>query len=292
MIRSMTGYGRAEGSFPEGSLGVELRSVNHRHCDVVVRLPRQLSSLEEDLKKKVQGRFSRGRFELLVTLQKSNKGAGRYTLNLEAAEAYGRILKQLKKKLNLSGEIDVALLSHFRDVISVSEPEEQIAPYQKKIDKILGQALSALEKMRVHEGKALAVDFEKQLQSLTARLVLVQSREKEAVASYHARLQKRVADLSQGLKVDPVRLAQEVAIFAERTDISEERTRLAAHIGQFRKMLRKGGAIGRSLDFLLQEMNREVNTLGSKSNDLPITMEVLAMKGELEKMREQVQNIE
>ncbi len=292
MINSMTGYGRAEATFRETTLVVELRSVNHRYCDVVVRLPRQLTSLEEAFKKKVQSRFARGRIDFLVSVQKSKSAGGQYTLNLEAAQAYGQLLTQLKKKLKLSGEIDVALLSHFRDVISVSEAEEPIGLLKKRIDKVLAQAISALEKMRAHEGRDLAADLEKQLLSMSKRLALVKAREKEAVASYHSRLQKRVADLSQGLNIDPVRLAQEVAIFAERSDISEERTRLKAHVGQFRKMLRKGGATGRALEFLLQEMHREVNTLSSKSNDLSISMEVVAMKGELEKMREQVQNIE
>lgn len=292
MIRSMTGYGRAEGSYKDCTFVVELRSVNHRYCDVVVRLPRFLVSLEDTFKKRVQGRFSRGRFELNVTIQRPNDAKRRHRLDLETAESYSLLLTQLKQRLHLSGEIDIALLSQFRDIITVAEPDETTALLEKRLDKTLGRAIVALEKMRKNEGKALAADLVEQLESILGRLSLVKTKEKGAVAYYHKRLQTRVSELARGVKVDPLRLAQEVAIFAERSDISEERTRLNAHVGQFRRMLRKEEAVGRALEFLLQEMNREVNTLSSKSNDLSISMQVVAMKSVLEKMREQVQNIE
>lgn len=292
MIQSMTGFGRAETAVNGGSLLVELRSVNHRYCDAVVRLPRFLNTLEAVCKKKIQSHFARGRFELSVSVQRPKGSQRRYTLDLDTAETYYRLLKRLKKSLHLSGEIDIALLSQFRELISVSEPEEPIGLLEKALHKTLGRAIFALEKMRKHEGKSLAVDVVKQLLSFSKRLVIVKSREKKTLASYHKRLRERVSDLSKGLKMDSVRLAQEVAIFAERSDISEERTRLDAHVKQFRSMIRQREAVGRPLDFLLQEMHREVNTLSSKSNDLQISMQVVAMKSELEKIREQVQNIE
>ncbi|MFQ5596898.1 MAG: YicC/YloC family endoribonuclease [Nitrospiria bacterium] len=292
MIRSMTGYGRAEGAYQGRFLVVELRSVNHRFCDVGVRLPRPLSSMEEVFKKKIQSRFTRGRFDLSIKVEKTAETGKRIRLDLDAAEAYCRLLQQLKKKLHLSGEIDVALISHFQDIISVSEADLPDTQLQKRIETVLGQAMSALEKMRKEEGKVLASDLLGHLQHFSERLIRVKALEKVVLKSYRARLEERVSKLSQGLKIDPIRLAQEVAILAERSDISEERARLGAHVGQFRKMLRKAESVGRALDFLLQEMHREVNTLSAKSNDLQISMQVVGMKSALEKIREQVQNIE
>jgi len=288
----MTGYGSAGGSYGNGSLFVELRSVNHRYCDVFVKLPRKLGSLEDVCRKQVQARFARGRFELNVSIQRSKTRAKRYTLDIEGAETYVRLFKQLKKKLHLSGEIDIALLTKFPELIGVSESEEPVDLIENKLQKTLGRAISILEKMRRYEGRMLAADLTHQLQFLSKSLSWMKDRETKALASYHKRLGKRVADLLEGIKADPLRLAQEGAILAERSDISEERSRLKAHVEQFRATLRKEGAVGRRLDFLLQEMHREVNTLGSKSSDIGISMQVVEMKSALEKMREQVQNIE
>lgn len=291
MIQSMTGYGRAEGRSKEITLSVEMRSVNHRHASVVVRLPRLLSSLEETVKKNVQNRFERGRIDLSVTLSGSGASEKEFVLNLEAAVEYHKMLEKLKKSLGLAGEIDVALMSQFRDVITVKEVSTPSVTLETLLNQTLSRAMNALEKMRKHEGKALVSDLKTRLQDIAKNLSTVKKQEKGVMHSRQQRLQTRIAELTGGIEVDPVRLAQEVAIFAERSDISEERTRLSAHIDQFKSLLKKGGVLGRTLDFLIQEMFREVNTLGSKSGDQTISMSVLAMKGALEKMREQVQNI-
>lgn len=292
MIQSMTGYGRAEGSYKGRSLVVELRSVNHRYCDVVVRLPKLLAPVEETLKKKVQERFARGHIELSVSLNGAGNTPKRFKLDLESAEAYHRILKKLKTALHLSGEIDLPLLSHFKEIITVSEQAEEIAPLARFVDRMLERAIRALEKMRGEEGRALGKDLVSHLDELDRMLDLIKQQEKKAVQAYHERLQKRVSELTQGIAVDPARLAQEVALLVDRSDISEETSRLKTHLEQFRKMLQKAEAVGRALEFLLQEMNREVNTIGSKANDVAISMQVVAMKSALEKLREQVQNIE
>jgi uncharacterized protein (TIGR00255 family) len=292
MIRSMTGYGRAEGSYKGRSLVVELRSVNHRYCDVIVRLPKYLASVEETVKKKVQGRFARGHIELSIGLNGSVSTPKRFKLDLESAGAYYQVLKKLKRALRLPGEIDLALLSHFKEMITVIEPIERIEPLTRFLDKVLNRAMLALEKMRREEGRALARDLSARLDRLSKMLELIKAREKEVVHTYHQRLQIRAAELSNGITIDPARLAQEVAIFADRSDISEEAARLKTHLEQFQKMLQKEEEVGRALDFLLQEMNREVNTIGSKASDVAISMQVVAMKSELEKIREQVQNIE
>lgn len=292
MIRSMTGYGRSEGNYKGRPVAVELRSVNHRYCDVVIRLPKLLAPLEETFKKKVQARFSRGHIELSINFNGSGNAPKQFKLDLESAEAYHRILKKLKTSLHLSGEIDVALMSHFREIIMTSEPEEETAPLGRFVDRMVERSMRALEKMRGEEGRALGEDLAGHLDELDRMLGLIKQQEKKAVQAYHERLQKRVSELTQGIAVDPARLAQEVAILVDRSDISEETARLKTHLEQFRKMLQKDEAVGRALEFLLQEMNREVNTIGSKANDVNISLQVVAMKSGLEKIREQVQNIE
>ncbi|TAK03219.1 MAG: YicC family protein [Candidatus Manganitrophaceae bacterium] len=292
MIRSMTGYGRAEGSYKGRPLVVELRSVNHRYCDVVVRLPKLLAPFEETLRKKVQERFSRGHIELSVNLNGAANAPKQFKLDLESAEAYYRILKKLKTSLHLSGEIDLTLLSHFKEIITVTETVEEAAPLARFAERMLERAMRALEKMRSEEGRALGKDLAGHLDELDRMLDLIKQQEKKAVQAYQERLQRRVAELTQGIALDPARLAQEVAVLVDRSDISEETARLKTHLEQFRKILQKVEAVGRTLEFLLQEMNREVNTIGSKANDVTISMQVVAMKGALEKIREQVQNIE
>ncbi|MEO2054002.1 MAG: YicC/YloC family endoribonuclease [Nitrospira sp.] len=288
----MTGYGRVEGHVKDRSFVLALRSVNHRYCDVVVRLPKQLMLLEDTLKKRLQGAFSRGHIELSVNTFGSPEPEKRLTLDLESAETYYRILKKMKQKLHLPGEIDISLLSRFKEIVAVVEPREEIEPLVQALEKALDRAIISLGKMRRAEGKALAKEFSGRLQTCSSILSQIESCEKRVVSAYHQRLKKRASELSQGLQVDPVRLSQEVALFAERCDISEERSRLKTHLVEFRKMLQKKEAVGRALDFLIQEMNREVNTIGSKANDASISLNVVALKGELEKMREQVQNIE
>jgi len=288
----MTGYGRVEGRVKDRSFVIALRSVNHRYCDVVVRLPKQLALLEDTLKKRLQAAFSRGHIELSISTFGSPEPGNRLKLDLEAAETYYGILKKMKRELQLPGEIDIGLLSQFREVVAVVEPGEKIEPLARAIEKALARAITALEKMRRAEGKALEKEFAGRLQTCSGILSQIESREKPVVSTYHRRLKKRASELSQGLQIDPVRLSQELAIFAERCDISEERSRLKTHLVEFRKMLQKKEAVGRALDFLIQEMNREVNTIGSKANDASISLNVVALKGELEKIREQVQNIE
>lgn len=288
----MTGYGRAEGHHKSRSLVVELRSVNHRHCDVMIRLPKPLALLEETVKKKVQSRFARGHIEVSVSLNGATNNPRRLKLDMESAEDCYHILKKLKKDLRLPGEVDLGLLSHFKEMITLVEPAEKIELITPLLYKSLDKAMANLEKMRRAEGRALADDLSARLQALSKMLSLIKVREKEAIAAYHQRLQARVSELAKGIPLDPARLAQEVAIFAERSDISEETARLKTHLEQFQKMMQKEEAVGRTLDFLLQEMNREINTIGSKANDVTISLQVVAMKSELEKIREQVQNIE
>lgn len=286
----MTGYGRAEGTRNGCTLVVELKSVNHRYCEVAIRLPKSLSNIEEAVKKQIQHHITRGRIEFSANL--STIGSRNFQLDLDAAGAYYQALKTLKDRLHLVGEIDVSILHSFREMITTTEPTEVTKPIAPLLMKTLSSALQALEKMKRAEGQALATDLTERLNGLSLNLNEIQQRTKTVVGLYHQRLTTRVAELSKNLLVDPNRLAQEVALFSDRCDVSEEITRLKTHIDQFKKMLQKKEAIGRTLDFLIQEMNREANTIGSKANDATMSHHVVALKSELEKIREQVQNIE
>ncbi len=287
----MTGYGRAEGTRNGSTLVVELKTVNHRFFEPSIRLPKLLSNLEETVKKTIQARIMRGRVELSTNL--SGNGIRKPHLDLEAARAHYQMLKTLQEKLHLPGQIDITMLSSLQGMMGVVEPSElSAAALSPLFFRTLNQALSALEKMRKKEGAALEKEMIERLNRLVDLVNQIRQQAGTVVGAYHERLKSRVEVLSRGLSVDPNRLAQEVALFADRSDMSEEITRLEVHLTEFRKTLKKKESVGRTLDFLLQEMNRETNTIGSKANDTGISLRVVEMKSELEKIREQVQNIE
>jgi uncharacterized protein (TIGR00255 family) len=298
MIQSMTGYGRAVGQHKGGPITVEVRSVNHRHCEIVTRLPRALQPYEERFKNRVQAYVRRGRIDLSIGFSSENERLTQaLSLDRRLARQYLKLLKQLQRDLGLSGSPDLALLAGYRDIIKVSEHHLEDQDAVVAAERILDQALKALARMRRHEGRALEQDLTMRLQEIERRVAAIRTRLPEIARELYQRLQARVNRLLQDSggaepRIDPGRLAQEVALLADRSDVSEELTRLASHIRQFRSFLRKSESVGRSLEFLLQEMNREVTTLASKVSDLFVTQEILVAKGELEKIREQVQNVE
>lgn len=292
MIESMTGYGRSEGSYRDLTIVAELRSTNHKYCDITVRLPKLLLPLETVLRKQVQQRFTRGRLEVAVSINGANEQPKQLDVDLELARQYSRILKDLKAKLELPGPVDLALLMNFKDIITTAEWTGTTDALAAQVRGLLNEAMDRLEAMRRKEGRALVRDLGQRLRLIEKALRHIQSRVPAMVRGYQARLNERIERLTQGVKLDPARLAQEVAVFAERSDVSEELTRLKSHLNQFRTMMQGRESIGRSLDFLIQEMNREVNTIGSKASDASIAMKVVGIKSELEKLREQVQNIE
>ncbi len=293
MIRSMTGYGRAEAQTASGRFTVEMRSVNHRFGEVLVRLPRDLAPLEDRVRAVVQTRVLRGRVEVTVIREDRATRTKTVRADVDLATAYAQALKELAGVLRVREGMTLAQVAALPDVIRVEETKEDLDTLWPQLAAALEEATTDLVEMREAEGRRLAEDLETRLLHVEELARGVEARSRGAVGEFVTRLRERIAALLGEVPVDENRLAAEVAIFAERSDVSEEVTRLRSHVAQFRQDLRDAeGAVGRRLEFVLQEMGREVNTTGAKANDLEITRAVISMKGELESMREQIQNVE
>ena len=290
--QSMTGFGRGETTARSRTYTVEVHSVNHRFLEVRCRLSRRLAGLEQHLTRAVAGRFARGHFEVAIQ-EKDLEGRPRsLTLDVPLARQYVELLRSLQATLALPGEVTLALVAAQRELIAVEETAESLDDLWGDLEPAVARALDALSAMRADEGAALVAALERHLDEIVAILGRVKARAPELVTAHRARLQERLADLLNGRPLDPQRLEQEVAILADRGDVTEECDRLASHVGQFRTTLGAAGPQGRRLDFLLQEMNREVNTIGSKSADVLLATDVVELKTAVERLREQVQNLE
>jgi len=292
MIRSMTGFGRRQASWQDGSVTVEMRSVNHRFLEIACRLPRPLSHLEDAFKKAIQQRCARGRIDITVTVQGGKGRTGSVNLDQPLAKQYHQALRTLKKSLKLSGSIDLALMAGLRDVVSISDQPTEDPKLAKTVQQLTTTALIDLEDMRTREGKALAEDMRARIQTIRGRQTLIAGRSPLLAQEVFNRMKVRVEKLLGSEIPDPSRLYQELAVYADRGDITEEIVRLDSHMIQFEQTLNRTESVGKTLDFLLQEIGREVNTIGSKANDAEIAGHVVQMKAELERIREQVQNVE
>ncbi len=292
MIKSMTGYGRREAAWPGGSVAVEIRSVNHRHCEIFIRLPKGLSALEEGLKRTIQSRCQRGRIEATVSLFGRVDGEKQVSLDRSLARQYYAGLQALKTGLRVSGQVDLALLAGFREIFVLSEAPLDDRRLGQKVSRLMTGALTDLDGMRRREGRTLAQDIAQRLKLVRRTAQTIEARAPDSVREHFERMQARIAQLSGAGQLDPNRMAQELALYADRCDVTEELTRLGSHLVQFETSLTGREPVGRTLDFLLQEMGREVNTVGSKANDAEIAGHVVRLKSEMEKIREQVQNIE
>ena len=294
MIRSMTGYGRAEVSGPRISAAVECRSVNHRHLDISLKLPRALAVYEPDARRLIQAALQRGRVDVSATLTPAG-GAGGTTLSVNAAQAreYATAARAVADELRLTATLRVEWLLAQPGVLT-RDTEPAVAPEEgwALVAQALEAALADLVARREAEGKALAQELGALHETLEAEMGLVAARVPVAQTRRMTRLRERIQALLGEIPVDEGRLATEVAALAERADITEELARLRVHLGDLRARIDEGGQVGRPLDFLIQEINREVNTVGSKADDLEISQAVIAAKATLEKIREQVQNIE
>ena len=290
MIDSMTGYGAGERPLGEASIGVEARSVNHRYLEVTCRGPRWSLALEGEVREAVKKRFSRGRFDIYI--RSSEEGNHASPIDAEAAKSLLATLKSLKSELGVAGEVDLSILTGFRDMLKSAEPEPDKDDLRAVLMESLGDALDALGLMREKEGGALAKDIRDHLISVKKGCQEIRERLPEARRLLTVRMRERILEIAGGVDMDEGRLEQEMIYAAERGDISEELSRLDSHVVQFREMIEGEGPIGRKLDFLTQEMNREANTISSKSIDLTLTQSAVDLKSAIEKIREQVQNVE
>ncbi|MBW1916659.1 MAG: YicC family protein [Deltaproteobacteria bacterium] len=294
MIKSMTAFGRGEAENPEKRMVVEIRTLNHRFLDLHFRLPRRFWGLEERLRKLLKAGIARGRVEL--NLEVVSLGEGNKSLVLDRAllrEAQD-ILEEMRRLCTISETLQLEHLLRFPELITVQEPApaDEEATWEV-LSQAVFQALEAVETMRQAEGQSLATDLQQRLELINRQLEEINTQALEVPRLYRERLEARLPQLLPGQPwADDSRLLQEVALLADRADISEELTRLRSHLEQFQQNLAGSGAVGRKLDFLLQEMNREINTIGAKANDLKISQAVVEVKNELERLREQVQNIE
>lgn len=292
MIRSMTGYGRRESPWAGGTVVVELRSVNHRFCEIAVRLPKGMALLEDGLKELIQRRCARGRVDLTVSLTGGRDTRTTVSLDRPLAKQYYRLLDQLRREFHLSGTIDLTLFAGLRDLIVVTEQPVSDKALQTLIKRLAAGAVTDLDRMRRREGNALARHLNSLLEAVEGELAQIVTRIPKAVQEHYGRMKGRIEKLLDPGRVDPGRLEQELAVFADRSDVSEEQARLHSHLQQFRQTMKSRDSIGKTLDFLLQEMGREINTIGSKANDAQIAGCVVRIKGALEKIREQVQNVQ
>jgi uncharacterized protein (TIGR00255 family) len=292
MLKSMTGFGRGESETGLGRITVEIRSVNHRYSDISIKLPRRLTPFENRIKEMVRSEVSRGRIDVSVKLESQGEGKIQLSADLYLAEQYYRALDTVRERLQLRDEITLGMLTGAKDLITGKEEIEDIGPYWQEIEPVLKRSFMAMDEMRRTEGLSIANDIRERVDRIHQQIETIQRIFPASVEAHRDRLRGRLQSLLNGLEVDSARFQQEVAFLAERTDITEEIVRAKSHLAQFSALIEKGEAVGRKLDFLIQEIHREVNTASSKANDAEISQRVVEVKSELEKVREQVQNIE
>mgnify|MGYP001612322994 FL=1 len=292
MIKSMTGFGKGEAKSKSGVFTVEIRAVNHRYFDLSSKIPNGLMLLEDRIKELLNKDIKRGKVNLFLSHRSLGKDSGAITFDKQAIDKYYKILAEVKKRLDIKEEIKLSHILSFTDVIIHEEKVFDIDAMWASIKEAAVKAVSDCNKMREREGKALYKDFSARLSRISSCIDTVSGLAPSVVAEYKCRLDSRIKDIAKNKTIDEARLETELALFAKQCDISEELTRIKSHLEGFRKVLETGEEAGRKLDFILQELNREINTLGAKANDIKISRIVINIKSELEKMREQAQNVE
>ena len=289
----MTGFGRAECQDGDYSYKAEIRSVNNRFIEINTRLPKAFLDLELPLKKLVKSHCARGSNNVTITLANANGNPGDWEIkpNLPLASQYVEALKEIQTSLGLEGKVNIDSIIGLRDIIKV-EPVTIDPAKESLLLNIAESALASLQKMREEEGKYLQNDLSERIDTIEKHAEQIKTRQPEIIQEYKARLKEKIKLLNDGIEIDESRLAQETAILADRCDITEEITRFVSHLKQFRKLFKSTEPMGRKLEFITQEINREVNTMGSKSSDIQVANLVIEIKSALEKIREQLQNIE
>ncbi len=295
MVKSMTGYGRGEKTWEQTTVTVELRSVNNRYLDCTVKMPRTYIFAEDAIKERIKSRVARGKIDVFVSVTQTGGESFSVTINEELAKGYMEALRWLYE---LEGGQRVRMdyfatdLARFPDVLTVEkQPEDQDALKRLMLE-VLDTALDDFDVMRCREGGRMVQDILGRADVIETLIGQIEARSPQTVADYRARLEAKMREVLQNTQVDESRLLTEAAIFADKVAVDEETVRLRSHLAQLRELLAHGGAVGRKLDFLIQELNREANTIGSKCNDIENTRHVVELKSEIEKIREQVQNLE
>ena len=291
MIKSMTGYGKATLSQDQKEYQVEIKSVNHRYLDISVKMPRTLSYLEEEVKKAIATKVKRGKIDVFITFENNSSEGKEIKINTEIAKIYVDELKKLAKQEDILANIEVTEISKFPDVLSIQNNQEDETIKVELIETV-SHATDKLVQMRAVEGNKMAEDLLIRIQAIQEKVKEISSLSTGLIEEYVVKLEGRIKEILKNQEVDETRLAQEIVIYADKCSVEEEVTRLKSHISQFEKLLKTDEPIGKKLDFIIQEMNRETNTIGSKANHLEITNDVIDIKTELENIREQIQNIE
>ena len=292
MIKSMTGYGRAREMLHKRDITVEVRSVNNRYLDCTVKMPRMYGFAEDAVKQHVQKAISRGKVDVFITVDASAADVAKVTVNRELAAQYAAALGELAEVCGTEPHVTPETLSRFPDVLTVTKADEDLETVSADLCAVLDEALQAYNAMRAVEGAKLAEDVGNRLTYIENYTSQVEKRSPETVAEYRAKLTARMQEVLQSTTIDEQRILTEAAIYADKVAVDEETVRLRSHVAQLRTMIASDEPMGRKMDFLIQEVNRESNTIGSKCNDVSIAQVVVGLKAEVEKMREQVQNVE
>jgi len=288
----MTGYGRGVFTSEDYTITIDLKSINHRYLELYFKIPKNYNFLEDKIRREISGKISRGKVEISVIIEQFSSIEDQVELNQSFMRSYLKIIGELKENFGIEGEIDLKTIVALPELFEYHQPDIDQEKLFENVRQALDMALHSLIDNRKTEGKGLCRDVREKLATLENYRMTLLARAPKVVAAYQEKLAKRIGELTEGIEVDPSRLATEIAIFADKSDITEELVRIESHLGQFQQILEITEPIGRRMDFLIQELNREINTVGSKASDITIAQLVINFKAELEKIREQIQNIE
>ena len=291
MVNSMTGYGKSTLSINSREYQVEIKTVNHKYLDTSIRMPRCLSSLEEDVRKEIASNLKRGKVEVSINFENHGKNINNIVINTELAKDYIRSLKKLADEEGLEANIEVTEITKLPDVLTIKEDLDN-DEIKKELLQVVQDAVNQLIEMRKKEGQKISVAILEKIDKINSKIFDISSLSIGLIDEYIVKLEKRIKELLKTDDIDKSRLMQEVVIFADKCSVEEEVTRLKSHIEQLKELINSDGATGKKMDFLIQEMNREINTIGSKANNLDITNNVVEVKTIIEDIREQIQNIE
>ena len=293
MVKSMTSFGRASSKQDSKHLfSIEMKSVNHRYLDVNVRMPKSMIALEEEIRKLISKSLSRGKVDVFINLKGNSEGSGVAKVNLELAKSYLKCLMDIEENLGVKNDITINQIARYPEVITIVEEEASIEEIFKEIKPLVEESLLMMEEMRKLEGEKLKEDILVKILEIEGLVLEIEKIADRVPKAYKVKLEERLKSLLESVDIDENRIALEIAVIADKASVDEEITRLNSHISQLRKTFEENGTIGRKLDFIIQEMNREANTIASKSSDVFMTNIVINIKNLIEKIREQVQNIE